>query len=122
MKSNITAPKTSYPYSHRQEVQTILHDLIDSQSFFLDVLARAVQNDFIRCLQWSFDGKCVCVDKTQLIAEFNTYFNLNSTVKSSSEFYNQLTSRLLENHFQLATSFYILPAQVRLTMFFLKSL
>ena len=88
--------------SHHQEVRGILHDLVHSQSSFLTSLARALQNDFIRCLQWSFDGRCICLDKNQSLAEFEHYLNLTSAAVTLA-CHNRLMSRLVEYEFQLAS-------------------
>lgn len=110
MKSASSKVPSGTSYLHQKEVKKILDDLLYSSNFFLDLLANAVQNNFIRCIQWSHDGRCVCVDKLQSEIEFNLYL---SSAASGLECYNRLISRLQENHFQLTASDYRLPSQVK---------
>ena len=86
---------------HREE-KSILHDLVYSQNFFLNLLTKALKHDHIRSVQWSFDGRCVCLDKKQSLLEFERYLKL-PRLSVSLECYNRLVLRLLENQFQLAS-------------------
>ena len=88
--------------AQRRDVQSILHDLVYANSFFLRSLAKAVQHNFIRCLQWSIDGRCICVNKAQSLIEFEYFLSLTRP-GVRLECYKKLISRLLESQFQLVS-------------------
>jgi len=111
LKQKMMNSQASGIAQHRK-VHRILHDLVYANDAFLNSLAKAVQNNFIRCLQWTADGRCLCVNKAQALFEFEQFLCLKRQ-KGSLECYTKLISRLLENQFQLTSYCYGFPNQVR---------